>query len=570
MWTARTRALSPKAGGAELWQMSLVVIVVLLLLTSVLFPLGVLFAKAFLDREGAFVGLANFVRYFSTPALSRSLTNTIYVSVVSTGIAVTLAFFYAYGVIRTAIRGKGFFKTIALVPLFAPTMMHGIALTYLFGNQGLVTNGLFGLVPGFEIELYGPVGIIMAEVIYLFPQAFLILAASLAVTDYRLYEAAETLGAGKLKRLLTVTLPSVKFGLISAIFVCFTACFTDFGAPQVIGGKFNVLATDIYKQVIGQQNMSMGAAVGILLTIPAVVAFVVDRLVQRRQNALITSKSTPYRIANGRLRDKLFTLFCTLMSIGILIPLLTIVYASLVNVWPYNLTLSLKHFDFSAKAAAGFEPFWNSLVLSLLTAVLGTLFAFVTAYLIEKTRMLRSARQLGYFLAILPLSLPGMVIGLAYIFFFNAPDNPLHPMYGTVAILVLANVVHFFSVPFITAMTTLKKQDKEFELVAESMRVPFYRTFLKVTVPLSLPAIIEMAMYFFVNSMVTVSALVFLTSPDFKLAAVSIVHMDDAGDTAAAAAMSVLILGTNIAIRLLYELILRGVRRRTEAWQVHK
>lgn len=570
MWTARTRALSPKAGGAELWQMSLVVIVVLLLLTSVLFPLGVLFAKAFLDREGAFVGLANFVRYFSTPALSQSLTNTIYVSVVSTVIAVTLAFFYAYGVIRTAIRGKAFFKTIALVPLFAPTMMHGIALTYLFGNQGLVTNGLFGLVPGFKIELYGPVGIILAEVIYLFPQAFLILAASLAVTDYRLYEAAETLGAGRLKRLLTVTLPSVKFGLISAIFVCFTACFTDFGAPQVIGGKFNVLATDIYKQVIGQQNMSMGAAVGILLTIPAVVAFIVDRLVQRKQSALITSKSTPYRIANGRLRDTLFTLFCVLMSIGILIPLLTIVYASLVNVWPYNLTLTLKHFDFSAMAAAGFEPFWNSLVLSLLTAILGTLFAFVTAYLIEKTRMLRSARQLGYFLAILPLSLPGMVIGLAYIFFFNAPDNPLSLMYGTVAILVLANVVHFFSVPFITAMTTLKKQDKEFELVAESMRVPFYRTFLKVTVPLSLPAIIEMAMYFFVNSMVTVSALVFLTSPDFKLAAVSIVHMDDAGDTAAAAAMSVLILGTNIAIRLLYELILRGVRRRTEAWQMHK
>ncbi|SCW51225.1 2-aminoethylphosphonate ABC transporter permease protein [Paenibacillus tianmuensis] len=415
MWTARTRALSPKAGGAELWQMSLVVIVVLLLLTSVLFPLGVLFAKAFMDREGAFVGLASFVRYFSTPALSQSLTNTIYVSVVATGIAVTLAFFYAYGVIRTAIRGKAFFKTIALVPLFAPTMMHGIALTYLFGNQGLVTNGLFGLAPGFKIELYGPVGIIMAEVIYLFPQAFLILAASLAVTDYRLYEAAETLGAGRLKRLLTVTLPSVKFGLISAIFVCFTACFTDFGAPQVIGGKFNVLATDIYKQVIGQQNMSMGAAVGILLTIPAVIAFVVDRLVQRKQNALITSKSTPYRIVSGRLRDMLFMLFCALMSIGILIPVLTIVYASLVNVWPYNLTLSLKHFDFSAMAAAGFEPFWNSLVLSLLTAILGTLFAFVTAYLIEKTRMLRSVRQLGYFLAILPLSLPGMVIGLAYI-----------------------------------------------------------------------------------------------------------------------------------------------------------
>lgn len=565
------RALRQKWSSAQSLQSLLITLLVISLLLGILIPLCLLFAKAFIDRDDSFVGLANFVKYFSTPSLFRSLTNTLYISIISTVIAASLAFLYAYGIVRTAIRGKVFFKYAALLPLFAPTMMHGIALTYLFGNQGLVTTGFFGyFAHGIKIPLYGPVGIIISEVIYLFPQAFMIFAAALSMTDYRLYEAAKTLGAGKTRTFMTVTLPSVKYGLISGLFVCFTASFTDFGAPQAVGGQFNVLATDIYKQVIGQQNFSMGAAVGILLTIPAFIAFAVDRVVERKQKALLSAKSTPYRINDGKARDLFYTVICWLCVIGIFIPLITTVYASLVKVWPYDLALSAKHYDFSKVAASGLEPFYNSLEVSLLTAIIGTIVAFSFAYLIEKTRGFQGLRQVGYFLSILPLALPGMVIGLAYIFFFNNPDNPLNFMYGTVAIIVLANMIHFYSVPFITATTTLKKLDKEFELVSESMSVPFYRTFLRVTVPMSLPAILEIAMYFFVNSMVTVSAVVFLRSADFNLAAVSIVNMDDAGDVAAAAAMSSLIVVTNFIVRFFYELVVHKVRKKTDLWQVQK
>ncbi len=213
------------------------------------------------------------------------------------------------------------------------------------------------------------------------------------------------------------------------------------------------------------------------------------------------------------------------------------------------------------------QPFWNSLLVAFYSAVAGTVITFVNAYIIEKTRFLKGMRQVGYFLSILPLALPGLVIGLAYIFFFNHPDNPLNWIYGTVLILVIANIVHFYAVPFITATTALKKLDKEFELASESMGVPFYITFLRVTVPMSLPAILEIAVYYFINSMVTISAVVFLYSADFKLASVSIVNMDDAGDVAAAAAMSVLIVATNIVVRIVYEIGTRKVRKKTEAWQ---
>ncbi|MBY0088845.1 putative 2-aminoethylphosphonate ABC transporter permease subunit [Brevibacillus brevis] len=542
----------------------LIGLVVLGLSASVLLPLGQLFSKAFYNKNGQFIGLDNFVTYFSTPALAGSLNNTLYISAMTTLIAVTLAFLFAYALTRSGIRGKRVFRAIALLPLFAPTMMHGIALTYLFGNQGLVTTGIFGLLPfQWDIDLYGPVGIILAEIVYVFPQAYLILAVSLAFADYQLYEAADTLGANHLRKFFVVTIPSVKYGIVSACFVCFTLSFTDFGAPKVVGGQFSVLATDVYKQVIGQQNMTMGATVGLLLIIPALVAFVVDRIVERKQHAAVTAKSKPYRIKENRLRDLFYSVICVSVSGFLLLLMAAVVLASFIKVWPYNLTFGLDHYDFSNVAGEGIEPLWNSILVALLTAVIGTAVTFITAYTIEKSQLWKGLRQAGYFLSILPLALPGMVIGLAYIFFFNNPSNPFHGMYGTIWILILANVIHFFAVGFITATSALKKLDPEFEQAAESMGISQTKLLWRVTIPVCMPAIVEMAVYFFINSMVTISAVVFLYAADFKLASVSIVNMDDAGDVAPAAAMSVLIVFLNILARAGAEWIASKLRKRT-------
>ncbi|GEB35225.1 putative 2-aminoethylphosphonate ABC transporter permease subunit [Brevibacillus sp. FSL K6-0770] len=562
-----TRTVRQKMGRDEWLQRLLIACIVLVLFITVLMPLGDLFSKAFINETGEYIGLANFIKYFETPALVQSFVNTMYVSGVTTILSVTLAFLYAFALTRTNMRGKVFFRYVALLPLFAPTMMHGIALTYLFGNQGIITTGFFGVFPGFEVELYGPLGIILSELFYTFPQAYLILAVSLAFADYNLYEAAETMGASKLCKFLTVTLPNVKYGLVSAIFVCFTLSFTDFGAPKVVGGQFNVLATDIYKQVIGQQNTTMGATVGIILILPAILAFIVDRIVERKQNSSVNAKSTPYKIVPQRGRDNAFFVYCSLITATIFLMLITVILASLVKVWPYDLTMTVTHYDFSKVAGEGMQPFWNSVLVAFYSAVAGTVVTFINAYLIEKTRFMKGMRQVGYFLSILPLALPGLVIGLAYIFFFNHPDNPLNWMYGSIVILILANVIHFYAVPFISATTALKKLDKEFELASESMGVPFYVTFWRVTVPMSLPAILENAVYYFINSMVTISAVVFLYSADFKLASVSIVNMDDAGDVAPAAAMSVLIVLTNVLVRIIYEIGTKKLREKTGAWQ---
>jgi iron(III) transport system permease protein len=284
----------------------------------------------------------------------------------------------------------------------------------------------------------------------------------------------------------------------------------------------------------------------------------------------------PYHPRQLPLLDwSLFTV-CCLICFAVLAVLGTALFASLVKVWPYNFELTLRHYTFEGVGGGGYEAYWNSIRMSLYTATFGTLIIFATAYLVEKGRRLQWARSVIYFLSLLPVALPGLVIGLAYIFFFNAPGwdlfgieipNPFNALYSTMAILVIATIVHYYTVGFLTATTALKQMDAEFEAVATSMSVPFYTTFWRVTVPVCLPAILEMWMYYFVSAMVTVSAVIFLYSPDLQLASVAIVNMDDAGDIAPAAAMSMLIVFTSVGVRILYGLVTWGMRKRTQAWR---
>lgn len=585
--SARTSSsrVSQVLSGEDRLQRALMAFVGVWLLIAVVLPLYQILSRSFLNRAGDFVGLANYIKYFSTPSLSVTLYNSVYVAVISMLITVALAFFFAYAITRTAMSGKGILRTLAQLPIFAPSLLHAIAFIYLFGNQGFFTTGAFGFFverfgfdPSFSIGLYKePLGIILAEVFYLFPHAVLILIVSLRLTDSRLYEAATALGASKLRMFFTVTLPSVKYGLLSAAFVCFTLVITDFGVPKVIGGSYNVLATDIYKQVVGQQNFTMGATVSVLLLTPTVLGFIVDRMAQRKQMSLLTSRMVPLQPKPNRLVDTVAFVYCGLVVLLILLVMGTALVASLIDVWPYNLSLSLRHYDFNMVGGGGLAAYWNSVKMATWTAIFGTIVVFASAYLIEKGKAVAAGRGVLYFLSTLPVALPGLVLGLAYIFFFNKPawsipftglqiPSPVSWIYGTMAILVISTIIHFYTVSFFTATAALKQLASEFEEVSESLSVPFYVTFWRVTVPVCLPAILEIALYYFVNAMTTVSAVVFLYSADLKLASVAVVNMDDAGDVAPAAAMSMLIFFTGVIVRLVYDLASRGIQARTQAW----
>ena len=344
---------------------------------------------------------------------------------------------------------------------------------------------------------------------------------------------------------------------------------TDFGIPKVIGGNFNVLATDVFKLVIGQQDFSRGAVVAILLLAPAVLSFGVDNYVSRRQTAMLTARAVPYLPKPSKGYDRLMTLYCMAIAALVLAMLGMAVFASFASFWPYNLTPSLRHYAMGLLDAEVGEAFFNSLKMAAGTAVFGTLLVFCGAYLLEKTKGMDSLRSLVRLLAVLPMAVPGLVLGLGYIFFFNDPANPLGGLYHTLTLLTLCTIVHFYTTGHLTAVTALKSLDSEFEAVSASLKVPFYKTFWRVTLPLCAPALIDMARYFFINAMTTISAVVFLYSPETKVASIAILNLDEAGEIGAAAAMAVLIALSSTVATLLFMVLARWSNKHTQAWRTN-
>ncbi len=537
------------------------VVIGIFLLFFIVLPLYTLMSKSFENRNGDFVGLVNYLEYFSTPALFLSAVNSLYISVIGTLVVLGTAFVYAYALTRTCMPFKWFFKLVALIPLLTPSLLSGISLVYWFGKQGVARDLLMGE------SIYGPIGIVIGSSYWVFPHALMIVITALSITDARLYEAAIALRTSKVKTFFTVTIPGCKYGLISTGFVVFTLIFTDFGVPKVIGGNFNMLATDIYKQVIGQQNFQMGAVVSIIVLVPAVIAFSVDRIVQRKQVALLSSRAVPYEPKPDRRRDMAMLAFCSVVALLILCMIGMAQYAALITFWPYNLELTLGNYDFDLANGGGWDSFFNSVRMSLYTAAVGTAIIFFGAYLVEKGRGFPAGRNAFHAIAMVPLAVPGMALGLAYIFFFNNPANPFNFLYGTMGILVLVTVTHFYTVSHLTAVTALKQMDPEFESISASLKTPFYRTFLRITVPVCIPAILDISMYLFLNAMTTVSAVVFLYSSDTALASVAVLNMDDQGELPFAAAMAMMIAYTCAGARILHGLLTRGITRSTQAWR---
>lgn len=539
-------------------------LVLLGLLAFLAAPLGAILVQALEDASGRFVGLANFIAYARTPALLDSLFNSLWVAALVTVIVVPLAFGFAYALRRSRMRFKPLFRGITLLPLLAPSLLSAISLIYWFGNQGVLKGAMQSL--GIA-QIYGAPGIVLAECFAVLPHALMILVTALGAADGRLYEAADAMGTRPLRRFFTITLPGAKYGLISAALVSFTLVMTDFGIPKVIGGNFNVLATDVFKLVIGQQDFQRGAVVALLLLAPAVLTFTVDRLVSAKQTALLTARAVPYRPQAKPWRDGLATAYCVLIAAAVLAMMGMAVFASFAKFWPYDLSPTLAHYTMGLVDAEVGEAFANSLAMAAGTAVFGTTLVFTGAYLLEKTSGAGPLRNAVRLMAMLPMAVPGLVLGLGYIFFFNAPGNPLNGLYHTMTLLTVCTIAHFYTTGHLTAVTALKALDAEFEAVSASLKVPFWITLRRVTLPICTPALIDIARYFFINAMTTISAVVFLYSPDTKVAAIAILNLDEAGEMGAAAAMAVLITATSTAAMLAFTALAWIADKKTQAWR---
>ncbi|MDO7210777.1 putative 2-aminoethylphosphonate ABC transporter permease subunit [Acinetobacter nosocomialis] len=524
-------------------------------------PLIMLFETAFFDENQNFVGLENFYHYFGSPALLSSVFNSVWVACTATVITVLLASVYAFALTNVNIKGKSFFKLVAFLPILAPSLLPSLALVYLFGKQG-VLKPLLG-----DIQIYGPIGILISYCFWLFPAILMLMMVSFRSVDQRLIEASLSLGKNIWKTHYHVTLPAIRYGLISASLVAFIYVLTDFGIPKVIGGSFNMMALDVYKQIIGQQNMSMGAVISILLLLPAVFVFIFDRIQSKRHTRFQAFQAKPYVSVPNKKLEVVLSLFCGLVSGAILLIIFTAVLASFIQSWPYDLSLTLAHYSFEYVDGGGWAAYFNSVRMALFSTVFGTALIFMVALLTERFKAHPLIKNYVQALALLPLAVPGLVLGIAYILFFNQQSNPLNVLYGTMTILVISTIVHYYTVPHLTLTNAIKQIPLQLDQAAETLGTSKWKTFWKVYLPMCFPALCDVSVYIFVNAMTTVSAAIFLYSPDTSLAAVAVLNMDDAGDTVAAVAMSILILTTSCVVKLTHWLFTRKIMARSQQWR---
>lgn len=505
-----------------------------------------------LQQESGGVGLANYAALADTPGVWRALFNSLGLGLVTTLITIALAFALAYGIERTCMPGKRFTVLTLWLPMLAPSLVLGLGLIFLLGR-----NGIVGKLLGIRPDMYGFWGLLIADVLYALPQAVLIVRTALRHGDARQFDAAEVLGASPWRQFVDITLPQVRYGLLSAAFVVFTVTITDFGNAVVIGGNFPVLATEIYNQVSGQMKFGMGAVVGIMLLAPAALAVFIERFAAQRAGAGAEQAIAPVPVRRPG-RDTAFFCISTLVNAFIWLVVGIVVLASFIRLWPYNLNLTLKHYDIDS--ADGYGPLWTSLWVSALAALIGTALLFLLCFGIR--RMPGPAARLATLVSALPVGVPGLVLGLAYVFTFNAVGTPWSWLYGSALLLALCNYYHYHTQGFATMMTGMRHVPATLEDATTVLGGGLARVLRDVYLPAVAPTLLAVGLFLFMRSMVTLSAVIFLITPSLTVAAVSVMRLDEAGFTSQAAAFSTCIMAIVATLALLLFAVERWRQRR--------
>lgn len=473
--------------------------------------------------------------------------NSVKLAAIATVISLILAFSLAWCIERSAIKCKNFIKLIMTFPMLIPSISHGMGLIILFGANGILTN-LFQL----EWSIYGEAGIIIGSVMYSFPVAFLMFVDVLKYEDGNAYQAAEILGIPKVNQFWKLTCTYLRKPLISIVFATFTLIVTDYGVPLMVGGKCTTLPVLMYQDVIGLLDFGKGSAIGVILLIPAVFAFVIDMLTKDKGSTVNVHR--PYLVMKNRVRDVFSYIYCILMAVVVLLPILTFILLSFVKKYPLDMTFSLDHIARTFDMSGG-KYLLNSLMIAAFVSVIGVVLAFFIAYL--TARLKSKVSYLLHLASIISMAIPGIVLGLSYAMAFKK-----WPIYGTFVILIMVNLVHFFSSPYLMMYNTLGKVNENLEAIGRTLGIGRLHIITDVIVPQVKYTAIEMFSYFFVNCMMTISAISFLVTVKTKALSLMITQFEAQMMLECSAFVSLLILVMNLVMKGVLNLVKKKLQQR--------
>lgn len=481
-----------------------------------------------------------FKKVFGGANFGKAVWNTISAGLVATVVSIVLAYALAWALTRTGIRLRRIWSIILVMPMLIPSVSHGLGLIILFGNNGIFTN-LFG----WNASIYGFGGVVIGSVLYSFPVAFVMIADVLKYQDYSPYEAAKVLGVSKPRQFAAISLPFLRKPLVSVFFATFTMIVTDYGVPLSVGGQFKTLPVLLYEEAVGMLNYSSGSVIGLLLLLPAIGAFLFDLFNKDKGNSHYVTR--PFVVEQNKGRDIAAYIVCTLVSLFTLAVITSFCVQAFAKRYPSDMSITFDNFAKTFKKS-GAEYLINSIIMAILTAAVGTVAAFVTAYLTARTQSKTS--KLLHLMSITSLAIPGLVLGLSYVIVFKQSF-----IYGTLVILIMVNTVHFFASPYLMAYNAFGKMNENLEDVGGILGISRMRIVLDVIVPQSKYTILEMFSYFFVNCMMTISAVSFLATSDNRPLSLLINQFETYNMVECAAVVAILIFAVNVTMKALVNII---------------
>lgn len=519
---------------------TLKILIGVFLLVSVVMPLVTLLLN---------IRMEDIATVVSSPQFIPMLKNSSFTTTIATMISVSLALALAWCVNRSKIRYKSIFSMLFTLPMLIPSISHGMGLVILLGDNGLITN-----ITGLNINLYGYQGIIIGSILYSFPMAFLMLTDVFRYEDYTTYEAASVLGLSKIQQFITITIPNLKRPLISVIFAVFTMIFTDYGVPLMVGGKMMTLPVYMYREVIGLLDFSKGAIIGIILLIPALIAFLLDLKNDNEGNS--STVTLHYQIPKNKRRDIVAYLFCISVVVLVSLPVFAFLFLSFVTHYPIDFSFSLINIKKAFTLGVG-DYLLNSLTIGFATALIGVCLSYYSAYITARSK--RSLTNMTiHLISMISLAIPGIVLGLSYVLLFKKSA-----IYGTFALLIMVNITHFFASPYLLAYNSLSNFNEKFEDISQTMGISKLRMLKDVYIPCTKETMIEMFSYMFVNAMVTISAVSFLANFKNMPLALMIPQFDSQSLIEATAFISILILFVNGIMKIMIYFIKRYIVNRT-------
>ncbi len=484
---------------------------------------------------------------FSAPNFAKTIGNSLLATAISTVITLILAYILALCVERTNIKFKGIMSIILVLPMLIPSISHGMGLVVMFGNNGLITRLLH--LGG---NIYGLTGIVVGSVMYAFPVAFLMFDDVLKYQDCTPYQAAKILGIPPIRQFTAITLPYLRKPLISVTLAVFTMIITDYGVPLMVGGKFQTLPVTLYQEVIGQLHFGKGSVYGLLLLIPAVIGFLFDFFNKDKGNSSYNTGSA--LIKKNVWRDTVAYIFCGAVGVFTIMPIAVFAVLAFAKRYPTDLSFTFDNVK-EALRLGGDKYILNSFIIALFVAVIGVIVAFITAYLTARVHS-KTSKFLHLF-AITSAAIPGVVLGLSYILVFKGSF-----FYGTIAILIMVNIIHFISSPYLMMYNSLSKLNENLENVGDTLGISRWRIIKDVIIPQSTSTIVEMFSYFFVNSMMTISAVSFLANTSNKPIALMINQFEAQMQLEAAAVVSLAILAVNLIVKGIAHIVKGKISRR--------